>query len=147
MSLRDWLSNGWLTEHETTRDEMAAFLSLADRDIHDAKTRDLSTDWEFNIAYNAALHVALAALAAIGYRPARGSSHHYYAIQSLAFTLGTPAETVRMLDRFRKKRNTAEYDQVGAVSEKEAREMLEWAEMLRKEARAWLAKSHPKLSP
>jgi len=146
MSLSDWSSNGWLAEHQTTREEIAALLALSDRDLRDAKKGRLSTDWQFNIAYNAALQVALAALAASGYRPARGGPHHHYAIQSLAFTLSVDSNTIRLLDRFRKKRNAAEYDQVGAVSGQEVKEMLELATELRQQIRLWLSENHPSLT-
>jgi hypothetical protein len=45
----------------------------------------ISEDWKLNIAYNAALQAATAALAAAGYRAAR-EQHHYRTIQSLALT-------------------------------------------------------------
>jgi hypothetical protein len=48
----------------------------------------LSPDWRLNIAYNAALQAATAALAAAGYRASR-EAHHCRAIQSLAFTIGS----------------------------------------------------------
>lgn len=53
----------------------------------------MSPDWKLNIAYNAALQAATAALAASGYRAAR-EQHHYRTIQSLAHTLGWKAARV-----------------------------------------------------
>ncbi len=145
MTLKDWLDSGWLTQHETSQEEMAGFLALADRDIHDAQAKELSEDWQFNIAYNAALKLASAALAAAGYRVGRGGSHHHHTIQSLTHTLGLEAETLRLLDRFRKKRNVAEYDKAGMVSRQEAQEMLALAIDLRKRLVRWLGDSHPEL--
>jgi len=59
---------------------------MADRDLAQCRTPHLSPDWQLNIAYNAALQAATAALAAAGYRAAR-EAHHYRVIQSLAHTI------------------------------------------------------------
>ena len=76
MSLQNWLNNGWLTEHQTSSQEIAALLAVADRDLSDCRTSGLSSDWQLNIAYNAALQTATVALAALGYRAVR-EAHHY----------------------------------------------------------------------
>lgn len=73
MSLQDWLSNRWLTEHETSPQEIADLLGVIDRDLADCQTAGLSPDWKLTIAYNAALQVATAALAVAGYRAGRDS--------------------------------------------------------------------------
>jgi len=49
------------------------------------------------------------------------------------------------LDTCRKKRNTAEYDEVGCVNPEEANELIEFALELREMVRDWLEKSHPQL--
>ena len=85
MSLQDWLRSGWLIEHQTSRQEISDLLGMADRDLAQCRTPHLSPDWQLNIAYNAALQAATAALAASGYRAAR-DAHHYRVIQSLALT-------------------------------------------------------------
>jgi HEPN domain-containing protein len=105
---------------------------------------DLSPDWQLNIAYNAALQAATAALAASGYRAAR-EAHHYRVIQSLAFTLKADPRLIAQLDKFRKKRNIGSYEQAGAVSEREAKEMFALARNLREEVEKWLRSNHPKL--
>jgi hypothetical protein len=57
-----------------------------------------------NIAYNAALQLATAALAANGYRVDRGGGNqHYRTIDALSLTLGTDAKTVKIFEIFRKK--------------------------------------------
>jgi len=45
MSLQDWLRNAWLTEHESSREEIADLLNVVDRDLHDCQSPGLSTDW------------------------------------------------------------------------------------------------------
>lgn len=90
MSLQNWLNNGWLKEHKTSSPEITALLAVADRDLSDCITTGLSSDWKLNIAYNAALQTATAALAASGYRVVRGA-HHYQVIHSLVYTINADA--------------------------------------------------------
>lgn len=54
MSLKQWADNGWLRLHETSRQEIADLFAIVARDLGDAE-RDISADWRFGIAYNAAL--------------------------------------------------------------------------------------------
>lgn len=142
MSLADWLTNGWLIEHETSRQEVQLILRLADRDLADCRNQSLSVDWRFNIAYNAALQCANAALAAAGFRAAK-DAHHYRVIQSLKFTIGTEDKKIQKLDAFRKKRNISEYDHAGSVSMTELREMIGLADDLRKSVEAWIVAKFP----
>jgi hypothetical protein len=66
MSLADWVRNGWLQSHQTSRNEIKDLLAVVDRDLADSATEALSADWRMTIAYNAALQGATAALAAAG---------------------------------------------------------------------------------
>lgn len=67
MSLEDWLKNGWLKRHQPSRQEIVDLLALANRDLKNAKVKGLDNDWQFNIAYNAALQAGTAALIVSGY--------------------------------------------------------------------------------
>ena len=71
MSLSNWRRNGWLVAHETSAEEIVALFAIVERDLANAKVVGLSEDWRLNIAYNAALQAATAALAASGFRAAR----------------------------------------------------------------------------
>ena len=144
MSLQDWLKSRWLIEHQTSRQEISDLLSMADRDLDQSRTPHLSPDWQLNIAYNAALQAATAALAAAGYRASR-EAHHYRVIQSLAHTIEADPGLIIQLDKFRKKRNITEYEQAGAVSEQEAKEMFALAKNLRHKVEKWLRSNHPEL--
>ena len=144
MSLKDWLKNGWLVEHAPSPEETRAHLDVVARDLKDCVLPDLSPDRKLAIAYAAALQAATAALAAEGFRASR-DAHHYRVIESLAYTLGLPAEEVRQLDAFRKKRNLCDYEVAGSVSEQEASEAAEFAAKLKRRVEAWLKKKHPKL--
>ena len=109
MTLDDWLRRGWLTSHQTSTREIADLLALADRDLAASRTPGLDADWRLSIAYNAALQLATAALAACGYRATR-EAHHYRVLQSLALTIGADAALVHQLDQFRRKRNLGAYE-------------------------------------
>jgi uncharacterized protein (UPF0332 family) len=144
MSLEDWRHSGWLSAHESSRQEVSDLLAIADRDLKDCRSEGLSADWRFNIAYNAILQAATAALAAAGYRASR-DSHHYRILQSLGLTIGVPAETLRYLDAFRKKRNLTGYERIGAVSDKEVEEIVETAGAMRHQVEKWIKATHPEL--
>jgi hypothetical protein len=146
MSLGDWQRFGWLKEHETSRLEIADLFAIADRDLKACQTPDLGSDWQFNIAYNGALQLASAALAAAGYRADR-ANHHYRVIHSLAFTVGADAALIRKFDVFRKKRNITDYERADTISDTEAEEMRQLAETLRASVDRWLRKNHPELTP
>lgn len=142
MSLQDWEHDGWLRRHEPSRQEMAELLAVADRDLADSRVAGLSADARFSLAYSAALQSATAALAAAGYR-AGHESHHYYVVRSLAHTIRADAKLVAQLDGFRKKRNVAGYERVGAVSDREAAEMSQLAQELRRRVEKWIRAEHP----
>jgi hypothetical protein len=144
MSLQDWLKNSWLIEHEPSSQEIADLLGLADRDLTDCQSGGLSADWRMNIAYNAALQSATAALAAAGYRAAR-DSHHYRVIQSLTYTIGADTKLIAQFDQFRKKRNIGGYERAGLVSDQEANEMTKLAKQLREWVEKWIRGNYPDL--
>jgi hypothetical protein len=58
MSLELWRENGWLREYKTSSQEVAGILDLVERDLEDAAREEISTDWRFNIAYNAGLQAS-----------------------------------------------------------------------------------------
>jgi hypothetical protein len=146
MSFEHWLKNGWLKPHKTNRNEITELLAVADRDLVACKTPGLHNDWSFNIAYNAALQLATAALAASGFQAER-ANHHYRVIDSLSLTLGTDAETIKRFDIFRKKRNISDYERPGAISLREVEEMRSLAARLRADFEAWIRSEHPNLMP
>jgi len=144
MSLENWLSSGWLVRHTASQREIGDLFGVAERDLADCRAAGLSSDWRMNIAYNAALQAATAALAAAGYRASR-DSHHYRIIQSLAHTLGADRKVIGKFEQFRKKRNIGGYERAGLVSDQEADEMFELAAQLRKDAEEWIRDNHPEL--
>ena len=145
MSLADLASKDKLKAHKTSKAEINQLLAVFDRDMADAQIVTLSVDRRFIMAYSAALTIAIVALAASGYRAAN-QGHHYWTIQSLAFTLGIDLKTVEKLNKFRKKRNIADYERIGMASGKEVGEMLDLAKRLRLDLADWLKSNHPELS-
>jgi hypothetical protein len=133
---------GWLKEHETSAEEINDLIQIADRDLTDCEAGGLSADWKLNIAYNAALQAATAALAACGYRASR-EAHHYRVIQSLIYTVGTDKKIVQQFDKFRKKRNIGGYERAGIVSDQEADDMKLLGNKLRNEVVDWLRTNYP----
>src|SRR5512134_3085799 len=123
MTLANWLENGWVRRHQTSREEIAGLLSIIDRDLEDAKST-ISVDWRFGIAYNAALKLCTILLYAGGYRPEK-SLAHYRTLQALPFFLGkTRKDDAMYLDACRAKRNTVEYDYTGGVTDTEVEELI-----------------------
>jgi hypothetical protein len=141
MSLPDWERNGWLTRHQTSRNEIRELLQVVERDLADSVAEGLSSDWKMNIAYNAGLQAAAAALAAAGYRASR-DAHHFRVIQSLRETIGAEASVVATFDAFRKKRNITGYERVGLVSDADADAMRALAVKLRDDVIVWLKRHH-----
>jgi hypothetical protein len=66
VSFADWVKNGWLVAHKSSKQEIANLLGIVARDLKDSQAKDVSDDWRFAIVYNAALQAATAALAAAG---------------------------------------------------------------------------------
>jgi hypothetical protein len=144
MGLREWRESGWLRSHKTSRHEIESLLGIVERDLADARS-DISADWRFGIAYNAALRLCTILLYAEGYRAER-NLQHYRTIQALGVVFGDDTrEDVRYLEVCRKKRNTIEYDAAGTVTERDAKELTEFAAELRSRVLAWLKENHAEL--
>jgi hypothetical protein len=143
MSLQKWLEYGWLRSHNSSRKEISDLLRIIDRDLQDA-IGDISADWRFGIAYNAALKLCTILLYAEGYRPEK-TMQHFRTIQALPLILGSHHETdAKYLDTCRNKRNVVEYDYVGGVAEDDVDELIAFVKELREEVIQWLRENHPK---
>ena|ERR1051325_1686647 len=145
MSLKQWADNGWLRAHKTSPQEIGDLLAIVDRDLADAE-RDISADWRFGIAYNAALKLCTILLYASGYR-AEKNLQHYRTIIAMPLILGAERkDDADYLDTCRIKRNTVEYDTVGAATKENATELVEFTKKLREDVVAWLRDKHPRLA-
>jgi hypothetical protein len=143
-SLRDWAESGWLRPHTTGKEEIGGLLGIVERDLADAQ-RDISPDWRFGIAYNAALRLCTILLYAEGYRPERNLQHDR-AIQALGLILGPDRKAdVEYLEVCRRKRNAIEYEAAGTVTDRDAQELVSFIVDLRDRVLAWLEEHHPEL--
>jgi len=141
MTLEQWKQNGWLKVEPTSSAEIANLLAIVKRDLEDARS-SISSDWQFGIAYNAALKLCTILLRAEGYLPSHGLQH-YRTIMAVPLILGeSRKEDTNYLDACRTKRNIVEYDYVGGASEEDAKELLEFVEEFRQEIITWLKKNH-----
>jgi hypothetical protein len=138
------LNNRWISTAEPSQNQVSTLLAIADRDIQQSQTPGLGSEWRFDIAYNAALQAATAALAAAGFQAER-QNKHMRTIECLAFTIGIPQSDIDVLDACRRKRHKAVYDQVGSISDQEASEMLAMAQRVRRLVEEWIRKVHPDL--
>lgn len=114
MTLQDWERNGWLRRHHSSTQEIRDLLGIVSRDLRDARSVGLSPDWRFGIAYNAALKLCAVLLYAEGFRPAHDSAH-CRTLAALPLVLGhIHNDDADYLETCRRRRNTVEYDRVGA---------------------------------
>jgi len=142
MSLESWAKNGWLRPHKTSKEEIRDLLQIVDRDLQDSQSKELSDDWKFGIAYNAALKLCTILLYASGYRPEKNLAH-YRTLQSLPLILGKEhSGSADYLDTCRTKRNQTEYDFAGGISKDEAKELFQFTKELRAEVLSWIRKRH-----
>ncbi len=102
---------------------------LAERDLRTAtKILKDDHDWAFSIAYNSMLQAARALMFSRGYRPS-GDAQHISVVKFVEASLSKDfSDVVIAFDRMRRKRHAAVYDRIGAVSETDAKNAIEWAE-------------------
>jgi hypothetical protein len=94
--------------------ETAGLLRTGAARLHDARNTTLSLESRFDLAYNAAHALCLAALRRVGYR----SSNRYIVFQVLPHTLGLGPEVWRVLDKCHNTRNLGEYEGLLDVDER-----------------------------
>ena len=144
MSLLQWFENGWIARHQSSAQEIAGLFAIVDRDLHDARG-EISADWRFGIAYNAALKLRTIMLYAEGYKPEK-ALQHYRSIQSLPLILGLKRKAdADSLNSCRTKRNTVEYDYAGCATQADADGLIAFSEELKVAVISWLKINHPEL--
>ena len=97
---------GQLKVEDATPEEIAGLVRSGAARLKDSKNDSLSIESRFDLAYNAAHALSLAALRYHGYR----SQSRYLVFQCLQHTLNLPNEQWRVLDSAHIKRNMAEYE-------------------------------------
>ena len=94
--------------------------------LHDAANPALSLESRFDLAYNAAHALCLAALRRKGYRP----SQRYIVFQLLPHTLGLGPEVWRVLDKCHNTRNLGEYEGLLDIDEGLVTSLIEAAQQV-----------------
>ena len=94
--------------------ETAGLLRTGQARLHDAKNAALALESRFDLAYNAAHALCLAALRRMGYR----AGNRYIVFQVLPHTLGMAPAVWRVLDKCHNTRNLGEYEGLLEVDER-----------------------------
>jgi len=128
MSIDRLIEEGNIHSFRATPKEINKVMNLARRDLALAESVvNESLDWSYSIAYNAVLQACRAYMFRLGYRPAATEAHKT-TLQFTQIVMEEPLKkTISYFDRVRKKRHRTVYDEIGIVTEKEARQLLEKA--------------------
>ncbi len=110
--LENLLRSG-LKKEAPNDEEIENLIRSGERRLKDATNTDLSLESRFDLAYNAAHALALAALRHHGYR----SENRYLVFQTLAHTVALPPEQWRVLETAHRKRNAIEYEGLADIDE------------------------------
>jgi hypothetical protein len=112
-NLDNLVRTGQLKREATSTQELEGLIRSGLARLRDAENRSLSVDGRFDLAYNAAHALSLAALRWFGYR----SDSRYLVFQTLVHTLDLPAEQWRVLSAAHQKRNHVEYEGLADIDE------------------------------
>jgi hypothetical protein len=97
---------GQLKVEDSSEAEVTGLIQSGVARLEDARKTALNIESRFDLAYNAAHALSLAALRRMGSR----SESRYIVFQCLQYTLDLPNEQWRVLDQAHRKRNIAEYE-------------------------------------
>lgn len=140
MSLKKFISNGFILKESIHKDTIAKLLKIADRDIKEASERCHEIDWQFAIAYNAALQLATLVLRVSGYRASTKVGHHWATFTVLPDILGEDfREVADYFNSCRTKRNTMEYCDSGTITSNEAEKLIREVKAFKIKVLAWSA--------
>ena len=118
--LENLVSVGMLKHEPCSTNEFRGLVRSGEARLTDAANETLAIESRFDLAYNAAFALALAALRAKGFR----SDNRYAVFQVLPNTLGLPTKTWRVLAKCHERRNLAEYEGVVDVDERLMADLL-----------------------
>ena len=107
-SLDNLVRAGKLKAEPPEQAEFDGLVRSGNARLRDAQNAQLHDESRFDLAYNAAHALSLAALRWHGYR----SDNRYLVFQCLPHTLQLPAQQWRVLDQAHRQRNLAEYEGV-----------------------------------
>jgi hypothetical protein len=101
--------------------EIAGLLRTGIARLQDARNTTLALESRFDLAYNAAHALCLAALRRMGYR----AGNRYIVFQVLPHTLNLGPEVWRVLDKCHNTRNLGEYEGLFDVDERLVTDLIE----------------------
>lgn len=104
--LENLAAAGSLKVEPSSATEIDGLIRSGETRLHDAENVALSIESRFDLAYNAAHALSLAALRWHGYRPEK----RYVVFQALAHTLSLSTAQWRILDDAHRRRNVIEYE-------------------------------------
>jgi hypothetical protein len=130
---------GKLKREPCTAREFEGLVKSGAARLGDAAKAALALESRFDLAYNAAHSLALAALRHRGYR----SDNRYVVFQVLPHTLGLPAATWRVLAKCHDLRNLAEYEGMVDVEERLMADLLQAAQAVLAGVRKLPPPEHP----
>lgn len=111
---------GGLKREPPSRREFDGLLRSGKARLADSANTELAIESRFDLAYNAAHALALAALRRLGYR----SGNRHLVFQALAHTADLPAPIWRVLSKCHERRNLAEYEGLLDVDERLVADLL-----------------------
>jgi uncharacterized protein (UPF0332 family) len=131
MSIEKLIEKGSVHPFEATHGEIERAIGIARRDLTLAeRLLGENLDWCFSIAYNAVLQACRAYMFYLGYRPS-GAEAHKATFEFIQIVIEEPfKKSISYFDQVRKKRHRTIYEDVGLISEKEAKELLRRAREL-----------------
>lgn len=104
--LDNLVRSGDLKTQRPSRSEIDGLIRSGEERLADAENESLALTSRFDLAYNAAHSLALAAMRWHGYRP----KSRYVLFQALGHTLGLDAAEWRVANQAHQKRNQSEYE-------------------------------------
>jgi hypothetical protein len=118
--LDNLVAAGQLHREPADADEYRGLISSGRARLTDAANTELSLESRFDLGYNAAHALCLAALRRRGFRPA----NRYIVFQVLPHTLGLGPEVWRVLALAHQRRNDAEYEGFVDVDERLVQDLI-----------------------
>jgi hypothetical protein len=122
--LENLVRTGKLKREAPAAGEVEGLRRSGEARLADAPKPELSIESRFDLAYNAAHVLALAALRRLGYR----SENRYLVFQTLPHTLGLPPSVWRVLAKAHEKRNLAEYEGLLEADERLIEDLIDACE-------------------
>jgi hypothetical protein len=126
--LENLVKTGQLKREAFAQDEFDGLVKSGKARLADAAKKSLALESRFDLAYNAAHALALAALRRQGYR----SENRYVVFQVLPYTLGLALPLVRVFTKAHAVRNAAEYEGYLEADQQLVEELVKMGDVVRK---------------